>query len=693
VNVRTKPRLGLPIAALAAPLALAAIPALGADAALRMALKAPSNTSLDWTGFYLGGHVGYATGYSRWSATEGSAGTPSLAGSLDFFKAYDGFKGTGSYFAGLQAGYNYMLPSRVVLGVEADISFPNFMAGTQVISSPAIGQASYHERVQFAGTVRGRIGYAPGNWLVYATGGLAWSYDQFTRTQIAGTAAGGTAVADTVENRFIVPRTGWTLGGGGEVALPSNWSARLEYLYTNYGSRSVDFPLGAQRFTSDLVTQSIRLGFNYRPGAEALKGDFFAKGPPALDMDWFTLHGQTTYLTQYAFPFRAPYHGPNSLDANQGRETWDVTFYAGLRLWDGAEFWLNPEIGQGFGLSSTLGVAGFPSGEAYKLGSSVPYTRLNRMFVRQTIDLGGESQKVEANINVFAGSQSADRLVITVGKFNIADIFDTNKYAHDPRADFMNWALIDAGSFDYAGDAWGFNYGAAVEWYRGNWTLRTGLFDLSIVPGSTDLDPRFGQFQWVGEIEHRHELWGQPGKIGVTGYVTRGRFGRYADAIQLAQLNGGPADIAAVRQYTTRTGLSLNVEQQLASDLGMFVRAGFGDGNIEATAFTDIDRTLAAGFSLAGKRWGRPDDTVGFAGAINGVSSVHQAFFNAGGLGLLIGDGKLPNYGEEKIIEMYYSLPVFSWRATFDYQFITNPAYNRDRGPVSVIATRLRAQF
>jgi high affinity Mn2+ porin len=694
VNGRTKPRLRTPIAAVAAALTLAPIPALSADIAPRMPLKAPSDPGLDWTGFYLGGHVGYATGYSRWSATEAGIAAPGLTGSLDFFKAYDGFKGTGSYFAGLQAGYNYMLPSRVVLGVEADISLPNSIGGAQVISSPAIGQASYAEKVQFAGTVRGRIGYARGHWLAYATAGFAWSYDQFTRTQISGLPAGGTADAGTVENLFIVPRTGWTVGGGAEVALPSNWSARLEYLYTDYGSRSVDFPLGAQRFTSDLVTQSIRLGFNYRPGAEALKtGDVFAKGPPALDMDWFSLHGQTTFLEQYAFPFRAPYHGPNSLDANQGRETWDVTFYAGLRLWEGAELWINPEILQGFGLSSTLGVAGFPSGEAYKLGSSAPYARLSRMFVRQTIDLGGEKQKVDANINVFAGSQTADRLVITVGKFNIADIFDTNKYAHDPRADFMNWALIDAGTFDYAGDAWGFNYGAAVEWYQGKWTLRAGLFDLSIVPGSTDLDPRFGQFQWVGELEHRHELWGQPGKIGVTGYVTRGRFGRYADAIQLAQVTGGPADIAAVRTYTTRTGLSLNVEQQLASDLGMFVRAGFGDGNIEATAFTDIDRTLAAGFSLAGKRWGRPDDTVGVAAAINGVSGVHQAFFNDGGLGLLVGDGKLPNYSEEKIIEMYYSLPISSWRATFDYQFITNPAYNRDRGPVSVIGTRLRAQF
>jgi len=665
---------------------------VGAADIAGMPVKAPEkSSSYDWTSFYLGTHLGYAAGYSKWSATQAGSASPNLAGSLDFFKAYDGFKGTGSYFAGLQAGYNYMFPSRLLIGVEADVSFPSLIGGSQTIASAAIGQASYAEMAQFSGTVRGRIGYAPGHWLFYATGGFAWTYNQFSRTQISGTPVGGTAGPGDVESLFLVARVGAVAGAGVEVALPSNWTARLEYLYADYGSRSVNFPAGAQRFDSNLAIQSARLGFNYRIGAG--NPDFLAKGPPALEMDNFNLHGQTTYLHQYAPPFRAPYHGPNSLDSNQGRETWDVTLYAGLRLWQGAELWVNPEILQGFGLSSTLGLAGFPSGEAYKLGSSVPYARLTRTFIRQTIDLGGESQKIESGLNQFAGSQTADRVVITVGKFGIADVFDVNKYAHDGRSDFMNWALIDAGSFDYAGDAWGFNYGAAVEWYQGRWTLRAGLFDLSIVPGSTDLDPRFQQVQWLGEIEHRHDLWGQPGKVAVTGFLSRGRFGRYADAIALAQVTGGPADIAAVRQYRSRTGLSLNVEQQIVPDVGMFVRAGFGGGDTESTAFTDIDRTIAGGLSLSGKKWGRPDDIVGIAGAVNNVAGIHQVFFNAGGLGLLVGDGQLPNYGAEKIIEMYYSLPVFSWRATFDYQFIANPAYNRDRGPVSVIGTRLRAQF
>jgi high affinity Mn2+ porin len=219
------------------------------------------------------------------------------------------------------------------------------------------------------------------------------------------------------------------------------------------------------------------------------------------------------------------------------------------------------------------------------------------------------------------------------------------------------------------------------------------VFDLSITPNNTDLDPRFQQFQWLGEIERRYELWGHPGKIAVTGFLSRGRMGRFDDAIQLVQVSGGPANIAAVRRYASRGGVSMNLEQQVASDLGIFVRAGVADGNVEPFDYTDIDKTVAAGLALNGKRWGRPDDTFGLAGIVNGISGVHQAFLNAGGLGILVGDGQLPSYGPEKIIEMYYSFPVFSWRMTFDYQFIANPAYNRDRGPVSVIGTRLRAQF
>jgi high affinity Mn2+ porin len=608
---------------------------------------------------------------------------------FEFGHGYDAFKGTGSYFAGLQAGYNYRLPSGIVVGVEADVSAPNTITDTKTVTSPAIGQASYSDTVEIFGSVRGRLGYMHHHWLLYGTAGYAWSYDQFLRTQLAGAPVGGTAVPGTVDKSYIW-RSGWAAGAGVEMPVAANWTASLEYLFTSFGSQSVTFPAGAQRFDSDLTMQSVRLGLNYQFGDDRSKEH---AGPtPPKSNDW-SVHAQTTFVLQNAPSFRAPYAGTNSLTPNQTRETWDATFYVGWRLWRGAELWINPEIDQGFGLSSTVGLAGFSSGEAYKLGADFPYARLPRTFLRQTIGLGGESEKVEAGANQLAGTQLANRVVITVGKFSATDIFDTNKYAHDPRADFLNWALVDTGSLDYAADAWGYTYGAAVEWYQGKWAFRLGLFDLSIVPNSTELDPKFEQFQWIGEVERRYEFWGQPGKLAVTGYLSRGRMGLLDDATRIADMTGQPADIAAVRRFRSRPGIAFNLEQQLSADLGLFARGGLSNGKVETFDFTDIDRTIAAGLVISGKRWGRPDDSLGVAGVINSISSQREAFLNAGGLGILVGDGKLPNPGTERIFETYYSLPVSAWRLTFDYQFVANPAYNQDRGPVSIFGTRLHAQF
>ncbi len=679
--------------ALVAGLSLVALARSAAAGDLPVKAPPPAPTAAyDWTGFYVGGHIGYAAGASNWTGTSTGIATPPVSGSLDLFNGFDAFKGDGSYFEGFQAGYNFMTPSRWLLGVEADVSFPSTISGAATFSSAATGTASFAELVEFSGTLRGRVGYAPGHWLFYATGGLAWSYDQFTRTQVAGMPVGGTAVPGQVEDRFMVGRVGAAAGVGIEYALPSHWTARLEYLFTDYGNRSVGFPAGAQRFSSDLALSEWRFGLNYRLNDPTKSAGNFAE-PPALETDMFAIHGQSTFTEQYVFPFRNPYSGQNSLDPNQGRETWDTTAFLGMRLWQGAEAWINPEIDQGFGLSNTLGVAGFTSGEAYKVGASVPYARIPQAFIRQTINLGGDPVKLDAGPNQFSGTQSADRLVLTVGKFAVTDIFDTNKYAHDAKNDFLNWSIVDTGTFDYAADAWGYTYGAAAEWYRGDWTLRGGIFDLSIVPNSAELDPHFGQFQWIGEVERRYTLWGQPGKIAVTGFLSRGRMGSYDDAVALALATGGPASTAAVRQYTSRSGVSFNLEQQINEQLGVFARGGFANGNLEPYEFSDIDQTLAAGLSLNGKQWGRPDDQVGVAGVINGVSAAAQQYFNAGGLGILVGDGMLPHPGLEHIVEAYYSLPVSYFRLTLDYQLIVNPAYNTDRGPASVIAARLHTQF
>jgi high affinity Mn2+ porin len=410
--------------------------------------------------------------------------------------------------------------------------------------------------------------------------------------------------------------------------------------------------------------------------------------------DRFSIHGQATYVEQETLGFHAPYSGRNSLSPHMGRETVDATLFAGARLWSGAEAWINPEVDQGFGLDDTLGVAGFPSGEAYKVGRNQPYFRLPRAFVRQTVNFGATREATAGGANHFAADQSPDRLVFTLGKLAVTDVFDSNQYAHDPRVDFLNWTAVDAGTLDYAADAWGYTVGAAAEWYHGAWTLRAGVFDLSDVPNSAHLDPGFHEFQIDLEIEKRYELGERAGKALLTVFDSRGRMGLLDKAVSLAQATGNPVDITAVRSYRSRPGASVNLEQQLTSDLGMFARAGKAAGNVEPYEFTDVDRTVAAGLSLKGSPWSRPDDNIGLAVIVNGISAARERYLNAGGLGVLVGDGKLPHPGSEQIVETYYDLAAFQYaNLTLDYQWVNHPAYNTDRGPVSIIAVRAHVQF
>ncbi len=414
--------------------------------------------------------------------------------------------------------------------------------------------------------------------------------------------------------------------------------------------------------------------------------------PPDLTQK-FAVHGQFTYVEQETSDFTAPYSGPYSLSPNKGAETTDATLYLGARLWSGTEIWINPELDQGFGLDDTEGAAGFPSGEAYKVGKNEPYVRVPRVFIRTTYSLAGPSESVDADANQLAGTRGTNRWVFTVGKLSVTDIFDSNQYAHDARADFLNWAAIDAGTFDYAADAWGYTVGAAVERYLDTWTVRAGVFDLSDVPNSVRLEPGFDEFQNVVELEKRYAIGQRSGKVLLTAFDSRGRMGLLEEAVQVAGSNAAPVDIAAVRRYRSRLGADVNVEQQLTDDLGAFARLGKAAGNVEAYEFTDIDRTLSFGLSLKGSSWRRGSDTVGLAGIVNQISAARQQYLAAGGLGILVGDGQLPHEGPEEILETYYRALVLPFaQLTLDYQWIKNPGYNMDRGPVCVFTIRIHVE-
>jgi high affinity Mn2+ porin len=422
---------------------------------------------------------------------------------------------------------------------------------------------------------------------------------------------------------------------------------------------------------------------------------FGASAADTGETERWAVHGQATFLEQFHPAFTAPYSGTNSMaPVAQGRETFDATLFAGASPWDGGEAWANLELDQGFGLTNTLGVAAFPSAEAYKVGKSIPYYRLQRLFFRQTFDLGGDVETVEGTANQLAGSRTADNLVLTGGKMSVGDIFDTNAYAHDPKADFMNWANVDAGAFDYAADAWGYSYGITAEWNTGDWSLRGGLFDLSRVPNFTQLETDFHQFELVSELERRFSLWNHDGKVKLLAFVNRGNMGSYKDAVALAAATGLPARTELVRHYRSRPGGSVNVEQGLTDDLGFFLRASLNDGSQEIYEFTDMHRSLSTGLSLKGASWDRKDDTIGLAFETSAISKDAQAYLAAGGLGLLIGDGRLTRYDNEAVVEAYYDARIVQGiNAALDYQFAANPAYNADRGPISVFSLRLHGAF
>jgi len=423
-----------------------------------------------------------------------------------------------------------------------------------------------------------------------------------------------------------------------------------------------------------------------------------APGARAEDTDGadkrFNFHAQTTFIEQGNLRFHAPYAGENSLKGQgEWRESWTVTPSVGLRLWRGGEFYFNPETFQGFGLASTHGLGGFANGEAQKGGSETPEPYIARIFLRQTFGFGGETETMKDEFNQLPGKQDVSRLTVTIGKLSVSDIFDENKYASDPRNNFWNWAIWESGAFDYAADQKGYTWGMALDFNQKYWAMRGGYFLVPIFSNAQSLDlALLRRGQYMGELETRYSLASQPGTLKLLGWLSRANAGSYREALADPSIDPNDA-IEDTRRTRTKYGFALGVEQQVAKDLGAFARLSWADGQSEIMSFTDIDASLAIGLSLKGTRWGRPNDTVGLAGAVNGLSGAHRDFIAAGGLGVLIGDGKL-NYAQERLVETYYSFGLRDGVSlTFDYQFVVNPAYNADRGPVSILGTRVHAQF
>ncbi|MDE2439885.1 MAG: carbohydrate porin [Betaproteobacteria bacterium] len=413
--------------------------------------------------------------------------------------------------------------------------------------------------------------------------------------------------------------------------------------------------------------------------------------------DW-QLKGQATYVSQNSRPFHASYSGTNSLLANgESSYTFTSTAFLGARLWKGGEVYLNIEAGQGDPMSGLTGLGGFTNGEATRVSGNTLKAYRQRLFLRQTWGLGDETEYQESEFNQMAGRVAKDRFVLTVGNFSTLDIFDDNAYAKDPRTQFLNWSNMALTPFDYAADARGFGWGFAAEWYQGDWVWRFGRMTGPKTPNGTALD--FQILHHYGdqfEIEHAHKIADRPGKVRLLTFRNRAKVAAYTDASAWLEANpgGDPQAINYVRNgERIKYGFGINIEQEIADDLGWFLRGMHADGRTETYAFTEADGSFATGLSLKGGRWNRSDDTFGISWIRNTISNERRDYLAQGGISFFIGDGKL-RYNPENIFETYYSWKAMSgvW-LTADYQHVENPAYNADRGPANILSLRLHAEF
>ncbi len=419
----------------------------------------------------------------------------------------------------------------------------------------------------------------------------------------------------------------------------------------------------------------------------------------------YDYQGQATFILQNLFKFPSRYEGPSSLPSRNETELSDTyTLFLGARIVHDLEVYVNPELAWGRGIGDDTGLAGYTNGDIIGQGELRPEPYLARYFVRWRIATNkpGVKRTPEVQVgrapNLIAGNVPADRLIVTFGKFAVSDIFDVNAYANDPRTQFLNDAFVNNLAYDMAQETRGYNLGLALAWVHPTWAVRFGTFAMPTAAGGPDLAYNWTNThseQLEGEL-HAHLLQGKqpPLILRVQAFRNVADMGRYRDA--LAATPGMPPDITQVRKAgAVKYGFGLNFEQGLADQgaTGVFGRFGWNDGATESFASAEADRSLSLGAQFSGARWKRKDDRVGLALEQSDLSAAHRDYLAAGGQGLTLGDGKL-TYGSEQIIETYYSYQFSKPLAlTLDYQYISNPGYNRDRGPVSVLSLRLFLAF
>ncbi len=412
----------------------------------------------------------------------------------------------------------------------------------------------------------------------------------------------------------------------------------------------------------------------------------------------FSLHFQMTYINQTKPKMSAKYSGPYSLQvAKEHENSLTSTLFLGMRLWKGANVFFNPELAGGSGLSGAQGMGGSTNGETFRVGNPSPTLYVARGYLEQTIALSKQTENQEEDANQFAMNVPVDYLKFTVGKFSLADIFDNNTFSNSPRTQFLNWGLMNNGSWDFAANVRGYTYIAAAELDKGSLNYKFAVANLPKEANGADINTHLDQeISLNAQITASYNLNRYPGHFSVLYFNNRADMGNYAQAIAQSGMPVDTPNVVSTRERGRhKWGLGINFDQTLAHDLGLFGRFGFNNGKTETWNFTEIDQTVSLGIAAKGSSWYRKDDNAGFAFLVNGLSKDHREYLSLGGNGFILGDGKL-NYAPESIAELYYTfkpsttMPLWF---TGDYQFALNPGYNKDRGPANVFSVRVHTEF
>jgi hypothetical protein len=443
------------------------------------------------------------------------------------------------------------------------------------------------------------------------------------------------------------------------------------------------------------------------PGTELPEAPVDTAMLPHSDATRYFIAGQANIIFQAHAPFHSPYEGTNSLLARGEYKTSLVgTLFLGFELLRNPSHHLeaiyDEESAGGRGISEAVGLAGFTNLDVVRNPSLGPVPYLARVQLHQTIGLS--SKMVEASRGPFslATETPERRLELRVGKLGLPDTFDLNNVGTDSHLQFLNWTTDNNGAWDYAADTRGYTYGVIAEYDDRAFSARYGLALMPTVANAITLDWNLRRASGQNmEVEWRHGLFGsllppdRKGVVRVLSYVNHARMGLYRDAVKayLAGTAATPQITSVEKSGAVKYGFGLNFEQQMTDNLRVFGRFGWNEGAHESFAYTEVDQTVEFGGDYVGKRWGRENDKVGLAFVTNAIKRDHQEYLKLGGLGFLLGDGKL-NYAREDILEGYYNL--HAWRGVYyalDAQFIEHPGYNQDRGPVLVESVRMHVDF